>query len=146
MADIIWAMNDRYNTLDNLVAYIRRHAEKFLRLHGLQCSVQPDEIASVTLNGERRRNLLFAVKTCLDNIVKHAEAEQVNIIFDVTDHQLEIRVQDDGKGFDTQGGKRFSNGLINMNKRLKAIGGTAGFVSAPGEGTTVTFRVPFEKT
>lgn len=146
MADIIWAMNDRYNTLDNLVAYIRRHAEKFLRLHGLQCSVQPDEIASVTLNGERRRNLLFAVKTCLDNIVKHAEAEQVNIIFDVTDHQLEIRVQDDGKGFDTQGGKRFSNGLLNMNKRLKAIGGTVAFISAPGEGTTVTFRVPFEKT
>lgn len=146
MADIIWAMNDRYNTLDNLVAYIRRHAEKFLRLHGLQCSVQPDEISSVTLNGERRRNLLFAVKTCLDNIVKHAEADEVNIIFDVTDHQLEIRVQDDGKGFDTQGGKRFSNGLLNMNKRLKAIGGAAEFISAPGKGTTVIFRIPFEKT
>ena len=57
-----------------------------------------------------------------------------------------LRVADDGCGFDLDGNIAMGNGLENMQKRLKAIGGELKLESEPGCGTTVRLEVPLEKT
>jgi signal transduction histidine kinase len=57
---------------------------------------------------------------------------------------LEITVQDDGCGFNAadRSGTQPGDGLGNMAKRVKDLGGQFQIVSSPGQGTRVTFIVP----
>jgi len=61
----------------------------------------------------------------------------------LADGVLEVRVEDDGVGFDVSRRAGVGHdGLGNMARRMKEAGGTMDLTSAPGQGTCVTFRVP----
>jgi signal transduction histidine kinase len=53
-----------------------------------------------------------------------------------------FEVSDSGRGFDVAGSKGLGAGFVNMKDRVGAIGGTVDVRSAPGEGTTVSGRIP----
>jgi len=56
-------------------------------------------------------------------------------------------VEDDGRGFDPDvAPAAVRNGLQNMAKRLREVGGTFEIQSAPGKGTRVVFKVPMALT
>ncbi len=55
---------------------------------------------------------------------------------------LEIRILDNGRGFDPQRSADEGNGLSNMRKRLEEIGGKLEITSVLGKGTTVKFSMP----
>jgi len=77
------------------------------------------------------------------NVLKHASAKQVKIGMRIDGPVLEVQVEDNGVGFDTS--KRATvghDGLGNMTRRMKEAGGSVDVVSAIGNGTCVTFRVP----
>jgi signal transduction histidine kinase len=81
------------------------------------------------------------VQESLTNVIKHAEAERVDI--DVTEHagRVTLMIHDDGRGFDvTTRGEGF--GLLGMRERVSLVGGELRLDSAPGSGTTVTASVP----
>jgi two-component system NarL family sensor kinase len=77
----------------------------------------------------------------LQNVLKHAAATAVDLVFAVTDGTAELRVADDGRGFDP-GEEGSGYGLRSMAERIELVGGTLQVVSRPAEGTTVTVRVP----
>jgi nitrate/nitrite-specific signal transduction histidine kinase len=54
---------------------------------------------------------------------KHAQAGHVNLTI-VANHHLNIKIQDDGIGFDVNNIRQYSNGLTNIEKRMKDIRGT----------------------
>jgi signal transduction histidine kinase len=79
--------------------------------------------------------------------VSHAGAEHIRVTASATDAALEIRVEDDGRGFDPTRQIEVSAadghfGLAGMLERATQFGGTARIDSAPGHGTTVTVSVP----
>ena len=86
------------------------------------------------------------VQEALNNIAKHAQATVVGVLLERTEQSIRVVVADDGRGFDLTGaagsGTR-SIGLRGMEERVTAVGGTLDIESAPGEGTTVSIRVPF---
>ena len=55
---------------------------------------------------------------------------------------LELRVEDDGDGFDP--GQATGLGLVGMRERAQAAGGTLKMRTAPGAGTVVELRLPYE--
>ena len=59
----------------------------------------------------------------------------------VADDVLRFEVRDDGPGFDPAAA-RGGHGYINMSDRLGAMGGTVGWASTPGEGSTNTGANP----
>lgn len=145
MGEIIWAMNSNFDTAGNLIAYIRRYAVDFLDVSGLRHHInEPEEIPDFAISGERRRNVYLAVKESLHNIVKHAGAERVTISFSLAGDQLTVSVQDDGKGIDLDQINQFGNGLYNMRKRLRDVGGDMRVENF--EGTLLTFIVPLENS
>lgn len=145
MGEIIWAMNSNFDTVENLIAYIRRYAVDFLDVSGLRYHIrEPEEVPGYAISGERRRNIYLAVKESLHNVVKHAKAERVSISFDIKDEQLTVQVQDDGEGIDLEKINEFGNGLFNMRKRLRDIGGD--MLVENLDGTLLTFTIPLEKS
>ena len=77
----------------------------------------------------------------LNNVSRHADAENVDIAVEVYDDVLEMRVTDDGVGFDL-GSVAEHFGLRIMAERAAEIGATMQAESALGAGTTVTVTVP----
>ncbi|MEV0671036.1 GAF domain-containing sensor histidine kinase [Mycobacterium sp. NPDC050441] len=84
---------------------------------------------------------------CLQNVVKHAEAERARLTFSVDDGVARLEIVDDGKGFDTfehpLGSDEMGGyGLLSMAERAEIVGGRLHIRSRPGAGTTVTASIP----
>ncbi|MBX8691367.1 GAF domain-containing protein [Mycobacterium sp. 20091114027_K0903767] len=84
---------------------------------------------------------------CLQNVVKHAEAERARLTFAVDDGVARLEIADDGKGFDTfehpLGSDEMGGyGLLSMAERAEIVGGRLHIRSRPGAGTTVTATIP----
>ena len=77
----------------------------------------------------------------LNNVSRHADAESVHISVEVTGDVLEMRVRDDGEGFE-MGSASEHFGLRIMAERAEAIGASLHVDSGLGEGTTVSVSVP----
>jgi signal transduction histidine kinase len=98
---------------------------------------------------------LFRVaQEALTNVAKHARATRVGLTLSYLDDTVLLDVRDDGEGFGggtgegigerTGDGEGFVGGfgLIGMRQRIRSVGGTVEFESAPGEGTAVSVSVP----
>jgi signal transduction histidine kinase len=86
--------------------------------------------------------ILFRVlQEIVNNIIKHADASNVNIQIIHHGNEVTMMVEDNGKGFDT---KHFDAGLglRNIQSRIEYLNGTVHFDSYPGKGTTVSVEVP----
>jgi len=81
------------------------------------------------------------VQEALTNVVKHARASRVAIEIVAHDQHLDVAVRDDGGGFDPTL-PRDGFGITGMRERVGLADGTLTVASAPGEGTTVSARLP----
>lgn len=84
------------------------------------------------------------------NALKHADAQTITISLARRDHEIVLRVVDDGRGFRKpphyfQFGAAGRFGFVGMKERVETIGGELDVASEPGEGTTITARVPVEQ-
>lgn len=142
MNEIIWSMNMDYDTLEDLVTYLRQHTGEMLESADIHYHFHiPASIPEVTLSGEQRRNIYLVVKESLHNIIKHAQAQEVNISFHF-DQYIHILIRDNGKGFNEEEIRRFGNGLKNMNQRMESIGGS--FDIKNNHGVTITLKAPIK--
>ena len=140
MNEIIWSMNRDYDSIEDLIAYTRRHAVEFLQNHNLEYNFEiPATIPARHLSGEQRRNIYLVIKEALHNVVKHACANKVCISFKFND-QLSVSIRDNGKGFVSDTSCRFGNGLKNMQQRMESIGGR--FEICNNHGTTIHIECP----
>jgi signal transduction histidine kinase len=97
-----------------------------------------------SLSAEVESNLLRISQEALTNACRHAQAQKIDIDLTFGKHQVRLRVQDDGRGFDGHG-PAISNGfgLTSMRERVERIGGQYSLTSQPGQGTEVVVAVPY---
>ncbi len=140
MGEIIWALNEKNDTLADLVAYTRSYTMEYLANHGIQCEANtPLHLPGTFIQGEVRRNTFLSVKECLHNIVKHANASRVEFSVQLN-RGIEIIIHDNGKGINLNNQRINSNGLENIRKRMKEMNGQAQFIDE--QGTKVTLYIP----
>ena len=102
----------------------------------------------VNLNVEEELKLTAEIETAfyhiaeeaLNNILKHAQAETININLHATDQNIVLEISDDGCGFDSQNLTNRGLGLANMQERINTIHGELLVRSEPGKGTLVRAR------
>jgi ligand-binding sensor domain-containing protein/signal transduction histidine kinase len=88
-------------------------------------------------------NLLRIAQEAINNSVKHAGAERIMIDLHFETDALQLRVQDDGRGFDTASENRDGHfGLVGMRERAREIKADLRIQSEPGSGTQVIVNVP----
>jgi signal transduction histidine kinase len=158
MDEIVWAVNPAYDTLDSLIAYLGRYAERYLGAVPIRCRLDvPLNVPRLALGAEIRHNVFLAFKEALHNVVKHAHATEVRLSIELTTAGVNILIVDNGCGFSTgappvpdppsQDSGRISrgNGLINMQKRMEEIVGACSWDSTPGKGTRLKLFVPISR-
>ncbi|MGH2573277.1 MAG: sensor histidine kinase, partial [Actinomycetota bacterium] len=86
----------------------------------------------------------FCALEALQNAAKYSQASRTLIELAAGGGELTVTIRDDGQGFDPAA-TPLGTGLTNMSDRLAALGGALEVRSAPGEGTTVTGRIPVKE-
>jgi signal transduction histidine kinase len=78
----------------------------------------------------------------LTNVVKHANAKTVRIVFACRDRSVVLAVEDDGRGFSTAQGPDGGFGLVGMRERVASLNGSLDIESKRGAGTRIAVEIP----
>lgn len=89
-------------------------------------------------------NIFRIIQELVNNSIKHAEAEEINIQVSFQNNLLQITVEDDGKGFDKTKVAEKGIGLSNIESRIKYLNATVDFISN-SKGTSYTFEIDITK-
>jgi signal transduction histidine kinase/ligand-binding sensor domain-containing protein len=158
MSDIVWAINPKKDRVSDLVQRMRRFASDVFTARDIRFRFSAPDAAreDVRLGATLRREVFLIFKESVNNAVKHSGAAVAEVDFRLEGDRLVLRVSDDGRGFDASGAGRSGeyerrsvggaggNGLYSLYKRARELGGEYEIRSAPGEGTTVTLRLPLD--
>ena len=132
-----------------LVDALERLVERFARETGirvdLQLAVDADDMTR--LPPHQQVVVLRSAQEALANIRKHAQARQVHVQLDFQPDVVCLAVDDDGRGFEVPAvlaelAQHGHFGLLGMQERVWAVGGSLSVESAPGQGTRVRARLP----
>ncbi|MEP6464731.1 MAG: two-component regulator propeller domain-containing protein [Parafilimonas sp.] len=140
--DIVWSINTRNDSMEEITARMRRYASEVFDGTSVQYFMQVDApVLAGKLSMEKRKDLFLLYKEAVNNIYKHASATKVKINMAAVNNSIVMEIIDDGKGFDLQQ-PTHRNGLKNMQYRMQKHGGIVVINSAPGKGTSVQIKLP----
>jgi len=103
------------------------HEDLALAAHGTPSGLTP----------EGELTVYRLVQESLTNIAKYAAAQQVRVTVRQHEGVIQVRVEDDGHGFDPQRVPVGHHGLLGMRYRVESAGGTMRVLSTPGQGTCI---------
>jgi NarL family two-component system sensor histidine kinase LiaS len=85
------------------------------------------------------------IQEAFSNILRHANAKEVNLQLKNLRNELFLHIRDDGNGFDVSDNRdnKASYGLKTMRERAEELGGTLQLRSKQGEGTYIDLRIPY---
>jgi PAS domain S-box-containing protein len=136
------ALNLRPSVLDDLGLtsalhwYARRQAQRAGCHIEVRATVPP-------LPGEVETALFRITQEAVNNAIRHGRAQRVDVVLELADNFVHLRVDDDGIGFDTTaaGG---GMGLLGMRERAELLGGRLALDSRPGAGTRLGAEIPLD--
>ena len=124
------------NAIENIVEKVSGTTELFV-------STEIENIDDI-LPESSNIHLFRTIQEAFNNIVKHANATAANINVTSTPTNVNILIQDNGKGFDHELTvvKSKSLGLRTMNERITSIGGKFQIKKGTNEGTIIEITIP----
>jgi signal transduction histidine kinase len=146
--EIVWAVNPRYDNLEHVGSYMGQYAQEYFQMTGIQCELDiPTQLPPHPISSQMRHHLFLATHEALTNILKHSGATRAAISMVSGNESFELKIFDNGKGFNpvANGATVSGEGLTNMRRRLAAMGGQCFIESAAGRGTTIRFIVPLHQ-
>lgn len=123
-----------------LAAAIEHHVAQFEERSGIACTLSMNREEFEI--GEKLATAIFRlVQEALTNVLRHAAASRVSVVIDDADCGIRVRIDDDGHGFQSPGGKK-TFGLLGMRERVKMLGGSLQITSQPGQGCHIEACFP----
>ncbi len=144
LEEVVWAVNPSNDTLASTAAYLTHAAREYMRPLGIACRQDvPHEWPERHLTSQLRHHLFLAFREALQNVVKHAQADEITVTlrFEAEESLFIVNIADDGVGLpsDTDGVEK--DGLENMRDRLTEIGGHCRIRLRSGGGTIVEMKI-----
>jgi len=131
--------------LVSLLATMRYRLGKRLQTGGLKLEWDVQDLPPLPwLEPPDALHVLRLMQEALNNVLKHAGASRVRMVTRHHGSYVEIRVEDDGAGFDLQN-IQHGRGLKSQIKRAQRLGGKLRIDSTPGMGTRLSLRLPVER-
>jgi signal transduction histidine kinase/ligand-binding sensor domain-containing protein len=141
--EIVWAVNPKNDLLERSLDFVCKSAQDFLRSAGIALRIERlDDLPERMLSSSRRHHLYLTVRETLNNVVKHAQATEVHLRLSANPTLLTVEIRDNGCGFAADEVPSSRHGLDGMATRMAEVGSSADIASIPGQGTTVTLRLP----
>ena len=142
MSDIVWAINPSNDSLEKTLVRMREFAAEILEPAGISYYFSEENcLHQLQLNIEKRKELYMLFKEAITNAAKYSQATEVNILLKVIGDMLQLRVVDNGKGFDVNATSS-GNGLRNMRIRARQLNAVFMLESIPGAGTAIELTIP----
>jgi signal transduction histidine kinase len=127
---------------EGLGQVLRKHVDVLRRVSGKGIGLEV--AAPPPLRAAAAAQVFRIAQEALQNALRHAEAERIDVRLGDGGGRLVLTVADDGIGFDAGApsarGRRL--GLTSMEERAIELGGRLAIESRPGAGTTVRLEVP----
>ncbi|HAT64344.1 MAG TPA: hypothetical protein DCS66_07045 [Flavobacteriaceae bacterium] len=145
LRDTIWAMNKEKISIEDLQARISNFIDKAgVADTKVKFIFQvADNISNeFMLPSIKGMNVYRIIQEGVNNALKYAEAQSIIVSLSEKDNQFELSILDDGKGFDLKN-TEMGNGLNNIKKRSRDLGGTVYF-NSNNKGTKITLTFPMD--
>jgi signal transduction histidine kinase len=144
----IWALRSQDSDEQNLPIRLRRLVER-ARDEALTATIRVYG-AYRPLAQEVEQEILRVAQEAIHNVKKHAQASRLSVRMEYEARALTVTINDDGRGFASvvlngKPGVEGHYGLTGMRERAALIDAELEIESEPGQGTTVTLRVPAEE-
>jgi ligand-binding sensor domain-containing protein/signal transduction histidine kinase len=139
--DIIWSLNSKNDGLYEITGRIRDIGQELFQETNIDFqythNITPETTLKLKIDHSRHLTMIF--KEVYSNILKHSKADRVSISIHLHgQHDLELRIRDNGTGFDTTASQN-GNGLNNMKNRAGRMNGSMSAISVPNHGTELHF-------
>ena len=135
ISDIIWSIDPSNDNWDELLARMRRHASDVLESKGIRYRINlPEGLSTSAPNMQQRRHLWLLFKEIVANAAQHSHCSLVDITMKVTNRTIDLRVSDDGIGFDKDKVVK-GTGVRSIQDRARSLGATVELHTDPGKGT-----------
>ena len=132
------------STLDylGLAPALQKLVDEFSQRHEIAISLVQTALPA-SLPSEVALCVFRIAEECLSNIARHSGARSAEVHVRGEPDGLHLTVADSGRGFDTTTVQKNAGlGLVSMQERLRALGGSVRIDSAPSRGTRVTVWIP----
>lgn len=141
--EVIWSLNKIHDNVESLICFIESTANRLFEHSDIKLGVTvPDQVLVYDVNSDKRHNIYLVVKEALHNILKHSGASEAWLSICVIKGCLSIKIQDNGVGIALSRNSINGQGLANMKKRARELGGSITIKST--EGTNIILNIPLE--
>jgi two-component system nitrate/nitrite sensor histidine kinase NarX len=138
------------DTLEELRTTEKQDLEQIIGAYAGQAAARSGFVVNVrtigqpqSLSPRRSREIVYIVREALNNVEKHAGAEEVGILLQYGEEEFRLTVCDNGKGFQPDEVEIESRyGVVIMSERASSINADLAIESSPGQGTEVALRLP----
>ncbi|GHC48350.1 tetratricopeptide repeat-containing sensor histidine kinase [Ulvibacter litoralis] len=144
LRDTIWAMNKQDITLEDLQGRISNFIEKAGAVKQevqFRFSVAATVSKETTFTSVQGMNMYRIIQEAVNNAFKYAKASEINVSVSAAQKQITVTITDNGVGFLLEK-TAMGNGISNIKKRAKDLGGKAVVLSTLDKGTSVSVTFP----
>ena len=140
MSDIVWTITSKNDRFVNVLHRMNQFASEIFGAKNIELDFTSDATLSTSrLTMKQRKNFYLFFKEVINNAAKYSDAKKVSVTISRKDHQVEMNISDNGKGFDTT--KTYSgNGMNTLKKRGEELNGCFKIQSHLNEGTVVRLK------
>ncbi len=142
MSDIVWAIDPKRDSAEDLLFKMREYAEDLCSAKGIQLDfISSKGFEKANLKMERRRDIYLIFKESMNNLARHSGCSAAIGEIEDGGGLITLRISDNGTGFDPETASS-GNGSLNIRQRAQRSGGRVAVESSPGTGTTVVAVLP----
>ncbi len=125
---------------DDVIALVRELRDTV----GFELRVSFDGAVNTAVSEKVTEHLMATIREAVTNIERHAHATEATIALSANDGRCQLRVADNGRGFDGNG-REGGLGLTNLRRRAEKLHGEFEIAGNPTGGTVLLWRVPFSE-
>ncbi len=145
MDDIVWSINPKNDSLENLFLRIKHFASTVFEAKDIDYTIDiRDDIQNIRLPMEYRQHIYLIMKEAINNLVKYSACTEASINVNYQDDILKVEINDNGLGF-VKPDQFTGNGILSMNSRASKIRGELVIDSQINKGTSVNLKVKLKR-
>lgn len=128
-----------------LIAALEWQGGEFQKNTGIQFVFETN-VQDVDLPSDCTINIFRIFQEALTNIARHAQATVAKVVFNKSEHELNVQIIDNGKGVELPiGTDKKSLGFVSMKERARQLEGEISFENVLPHGTVVKLKIPFPR-
>ncbi len=145
--EIIWSIDPNVETVASLMNRLRDMMVTACRARGMRLTVaveDDDELTTVDLSPEQRKNLWMMLKEAMNNAIKHSGGTELAVAVRKNGDGVLATVTDNGRGWNGEAADP-GRGSATMRMRARSLGGTMSVEPHPPTGTRIVFFLHLDK-